>query len=84
MVGYTDSRGADWYNLRLSRKRAAAVVKALEERGVPSTMLKSRGVGKRVAIVKPKESHKMREGDRRVSIEEIFIEDYWNYIPKHD
>lgn len=84
VVGYTDSKGPELFNLNLSRKRAASIVRELENRGVPNTTLKSRGVGMKVAIVGPKESEKLREGDRRVTIEEIFIPEYWNYIPKHD
>lgn len=84
IIGYTDSRGSDAYNIGLSRRRAAAVVKALEDRGVPTDMLKSRGVGKRTAAVPTKESHSLREGDRKVSIEEILIDEYWNFLPKKD
>lgn len=84
IMGYTDSRGSDAYNLKLSQRRAAAVVRALEERGVSTEMLKSRGIGKRAAAVSPKESNSLREGDRKVSIEEILIDEYWNYLPKKD
>lgn len=84
IIGYTDSRGSQSYNINLARRRAAAVVKALEERGVPSHMLKSRGVGKKTAVVHPKENHSLREGDRKVTIEEILSDPYWNYLPKKD
>lgn len=84
IIGYTDSRGSDAYNIALSRRRAAAVVKALEERGVPTEMLKSRGVGKRISVVPTHKSHSLREGDRKVSIEEVLIDEYWNFLPKRD
>lgn len=84
IIGYTDNRGSEAYNITLSRKRAAAVVKALEERGVPSSMLKSRGVGKKIAAIPANQSNSLREGDRKVSIEEILIDEYWNFLPKRD
>ena len=45
VIGHTDKKGSDAYNLKLSRQRAHAVVKALEARGVSADKLKSRGVG---------------------------------------
>lgn len=84
IVGHTDSRGSDSYNIALSRRRSAAVVRALEERGVPMEMIKSRGVGKRISYAKPETSTEIREGDRKVTIEIIVNQEYWNYIPKRD
>lgn len=84
IVGHTDSRGSDSYNLALSRRRSAAVVRALEERGVPLEMIKSRGVGKRISYAKPETSTEIREGDRKVTVEIIVNQEYWNYIPKRD
>jgi outer membrane protein OmpA-like peptidoglycan-associated protein len=43
--GHTDSRGSRAYNLRLSKRRAAAVVKALVQRGVAGDRLESAGFG---------------------------------------
>lgn len=82
ITGYTDARGTAEYNRALSADRAAAVVKALEERGIPTDMLKSRGVGKKVAMIPVGESHEVREGDRKVSIELIVRMPYWNKLPK--
>lgn len=45
IVGYTDSRGSAKYNQKLSQKRAEAVVKALVQRGVKPSQLKSSGMG---------------------------------------
>ncbi len=45
IVGYTDSRGSASYNKKLSQRRAQAVVKALEERGVDASQLKALGRG---------------------------------------
>ncbi len=44
--GYTDSRGSDAYNLKLSERRAAAVVAYLVGHGIPSENLRSVGFGK--------------------------------------
>jgi outer membrane protein OmpA-like peptidoglycan-associated protein len=43
--GHTDDRGKDAYNLELSQRRAAAVMKYLVERGVADTRLTSEGYG---------------------------------------
>lgn len=84
VTGYTDARGSAYYNLDLSRRRAAAVIDALESRGVPSDMLKSRGVGKKVSYAPAQESDIVREGDRKVTVEIVTNMDYWNYLPKKD
>jgi outer membrane protein OmpA-like peptidoglycan-associated protein len=44
IIGHTDKTGSAAHNKDLSQRRAAAVVKALEERGVTQTM-DSRGAG---------------------------------------
>jgi len=44
--GHTDDKGADVYNLRLSQKRAAAVVKFLTDSGIDARRLNSAGFGK--------------------------------------
>lgn len=84
ITGYTDARGSAEYNIGLSRRRAAAVTEALESRGVPSGILKSRGVGKQVAYAPVSESHHVREGDRKVTVEIITNMDYWDILPKVD
>ena len=84
ITGYTDARGDDVYNISLSRRRAAAVVQALEERGVSASVLKSRGVGKRIAYAPANASDIVREGDRKVAVEIITNMDYWNFIPTRD
>lgn len=47
VIGATDTRGSDAYNLKLSQKRANAVVKYLVGRGVPAKMLVAEGRGKK-------------------------------------
>lgn len=84
IIGYTDSKGNAYYNVNLSQRRAKAVVAALESKGIPKDMLKSRGVGKRIAVAAPTADNAVREGDRKVSIEEIRNQQYWDYLPKSD
>ena len=43
--GHTDSQGDDASNLDLSNRRAAAVVTALGERGVPQWSMRAKGYG---------------------------------------
>lgn len=71
VTGHTDKKGSDAINLRLSRQRAAAVVKALEERGVSENQLKSTGVGSRDAVVPVNASNAEREADRKVVVEAV-------------
>lgn len=82
ITGYTDARGNAEYNLNLSKNRAASVIEALIARGVPQSMLKSRGVGQKISYANTQSSDKIREADRKVTIEIITNTDYWNYIPE--
>ncbi len=84
ITGYTDARGSAEYNIGLSRRRAAAVVEALRKRGVSADIIKSRGVGENISYAPVSESHIVREGDRKVTVEIITNMDYWNFMPKHD
>ena len=62
---HTDSVGSEDYNQKLSERRAAAAVKALEEQGVDKTRLNSEGFGES----KPKATNETAEGraeNRRV------------------
>ncbi len=71
ITGHTDAKGAAAYNLKLSRERAASVVKALEERGVSANQLKSVGVGSRDAKVSAKATDAERQDDRKVVVEAV-------------
>lgn len=84
ITGYTDARGSAEYNIGLSRRRAAAVVDALQKRNVDNGIVKSRGVGKNISYAPVSESHIVREGDRKVMVEIITNMDYWNWMPKRD
>ena len=57
--------------MKLSRERAAYIVKALEQRGVADTQLKSVGVGSRDAVVPATASDEERARDRKVVVEAI-------------
>ena len=71
VTGHTDAKGSAAYNLKLSRERAASVVKALESRGVNPSQLKSVGVGERDAKVSEKASDAERQADRKVVVEAV-------------
>jgi outer membrane protein OmpA-like peptidoglycan-associated protein len=63
--GHTDDRGSDQYNLELSDRRAASVMKYLTEHGVQQSRLTSKGYGES----QPIESNKTKKGrakNRRV------------------
>ena len=82
ITGYTDAKGSPEYNLDLSKRRAATVVNALVQRGVSASILKSVGVGKKISHMKSEADDKVREGDRKVTIELINNQGYWDSIPK--
>jgi OOP family OmpA-OmpF porin len=66
--GYTDSRGSDAYNQKLSERRASAVVEYLVAHGIAGTGLSARGLGK----ANPVASNGTPEGraqNRRVTVE---------------
>ena len=84
ITGYTDAWGSEEYNIDLSRRRVSAVVQELENRGVPTNMMKYRGVGKKVSYAPTEAPVEVRRGDRKVGVEIISNMDYWNYIPKSD
>ncbi len=84
ITGYTDAVGSEQYNISLSRRRAAAVVDYLIENGVPRSIIKSRGVGKKISYANAGESDDIRRGDRKVTVEVITNMHYWNYLPSND
>lgn len=83
VVGMTDKKGADAYNLKLSRERAAAVVNALEARGVNSAVLKSIGIGSQEATVPVTATDAERMVDRKVIVRAISGSE-WETIKKND
>ncbi|UFH31021.1 OmpA family protein [Chryseobacterium sp. C-71] len=84
LEGRTDAKGAEAYNLKLSRERAAAVVAALDARGVDTNALKSIGVGEAKATVSEKATDAERQVDRKVVVKAIEDAAEWNAIKKRD
>ena len=71
VVGHTDNQGSYEYNLNLSNRRAAAVVKALiSTHGIPSERLLAAGVGP-VAPVSTNRTEKGQALNRRVELVEF-------------
>lgn len=83
LVGHTDKKGSAASNLRISKQRAAAVVKALEERGVNPSQLKSKGVGSAEAKVPVTASDADRLQDRRVEVKYVTGAE-WDTLAKDD
>lgn len=67
VVGHTDNVGGYASNMELSQARAASVIKALSEKGVPTDRLQPVGVGP-VAPVRPNDSEDNRAKNRRVEL----------------
>jgi outer membrane protein OmpA-like peptidoglycan-associated protein len=65
--GYTDSVGADSFNLDLSQRRADAVKAVLVSRGIDSSRIVSRGYGKEFEVASNSEASG-RQLNRRVEI----------------
>jgi OOP family OmpA-OmpF porin len=66
--GYTDARGADAYNLKLSERRAAAVVDYLTAHGIARDALSATGLGKASPIAS-NDTEAGRAENRRVTIQ---------------
>lgn len=84
LEGQTDAKGSEAYNLKLSRERAAAVVAALDARGVDANALKSVGVGKAKATIPATASDAERQVDRKVVVRAIEDMNEWNAMKKKD
>ena len=74
---HTDSRGSDEYNLKLSQKRANAVVEYLIDRGVDPRMLIAKGYGESQLVNKCKNevicSEKEHQENRRSEFKVLAI-----------
>ena len=84
LVGHTDKKGSDAVNLRLSKQRAAAVVAALEARGVSADALKSKGVGSAEATMPVTATDAERLVDRKVEVKAIVDMNEWAAMQKSD
>ena len=65
--GYCDAIGGEEYNLRLSDRRANAVVEYLVQQGVPASRLVPHGYGK-TNFVAPNDTPEGRAQNRRVEL----------------
>ena len=65
--GYCDAIGSEEYNLRLSDRRANAVVEYLVQQGVPASRLIPHGYGK-TNFVAPNDTPEGRAQNRRVEL----------------
>ncbi|MBW8358427.1 MAG: OmpA family protein [Weeksellaceae bacterium] len=83
IIGHTDKKGSEAYNLKLSQRRAAAVVEALEARGVSPSSLKSMGVGEQDATVPESASDAERLKDRKVIVKPADAAT-WDAMQKRD
>ena len=83
LIGHTDKKGSEAYNLALSRSRAVEVMKALEKRGVNPSQIKSKGVGHSQAVIPETASDEERLADRKVEVKYV-VDAEWENIPKND
>lgn len=74
VAGHADERGADQYNLELTKKRAASVVRALSERGLAVSRLVSQGYGEYCPLDK-RSSYAAWEKNRRVDFKVVKTKD---------
>ena len=65
--GYTDAIGTEAYNLKLSERRADAVVNYLEQQGIPASRLIPHGYGK-TNFVASNDTPEGRAQNRRVEL----------------
>ncbi|PHQ66009.1 MAG: cell envelope biogenesis protein OmpA [Sulfurimonas sp.] len=68
IIGYTDSRGSENYNQKLSEKRANAIKSMLLEKGVPANRLSSVGMGE-ASPVADNSTKEGRAQNRRIEAE---------------
>lgn len=67
IVGHTDDRGSDSYNLGLSERRSAAAANYLVTQGVARSRLRTMGLGE-TEPVSPNDNDAGRQANRRVEI----------------
>jgi len=79
IVGHTDSRGSEEYNLGLSNRRSAAAKTYLVSQGIPSDRIQAQGRGELEPIA-DNNVDSGREQNRRVEVAIIASEEYVNRI----
>ena len=70
LSAHTDDLGSDWYNMRLSEKRAQMAAKYLTDNGIDEDVILSKGYGETKPIL-PNTSDENRAQNRRVEIKII-------------
>ena len=70
LSAHTDDLGSDWYNMRLSEKRAQMATKYLTDNGINEKMILAKGYGETKPIL-PNTSDENRAQNRRVEIKII-------------
>lgn len=70
LSAHTDDLGSEWYNMRLSEKRAQMAAKYLTDNGISERMIRTKGYGESKPIV-PNTSDENRAQNRRVEIKII-------------
>jgi outer membrane protein OmpA-like peptidoglycan-associated protein len=79
IVGHTDSRGDDAYNMNLSQRRANAASAYLQSRGVPMSRIKTSGRGEMEPVASNDSDAGMQQ-NRRVEIAIYASEAYRNQV----
>lgn len=80
IIGMADAKGAEQYNKDLSERRAEVVYRALVDRKVSPDRLKHCGIGKVASLAPASSSDEARLGDRKVVIELVKNDAYWDAI----
>ena len=71
VVGHTDERGEDSYNMTLSQDRAKAVYQRLVKMGVPSARMSYKGEGERSPVIPNAKTEEEHQKNRRVEVIKI-------------
>ncbi|MDW8157639.1 MAG: OmpA family protein [Bacteroidia bacterium] len=74
LAAHTDSRGSEYYNLKLSERRAQAVVEYLKQKGVSADKLEAKGYGETQLAIKPERSEKDMQANRRTEFRILSFE----------
>lgn len=74
IIGHTDSKGREKYNLKLSEKRASAVKQYFISKGIKSEKIETLGLGESTPVAS-NESAEGRSKNRRVEIEYVIVRD---------
>ncbi len=79
IVGHTDSRGEDAYNMNLSQRRANSASAYLQSRGVPASRIRTSGRGETEPVAS-NDSEAGMQANRRVEVAIYASEAYRNRV----